>query len=365
MLSVPNGMSNSSDRPVRLVNNLSDTLSVYIYSANNNTAVSDEKIILNSDNSQSNWANSLNENGTPGFRNTLTILNNDLEVSDIHINPEYPFDGDDVDVFTKVKNSGLNEINNYSIQIYNDLNFDSLGQTSELILNQNFFNLLPGDSNTVNTTLNNLPEGNYQIISKANYTNDEDTSNNKKVFDFTVLPPGNNFNDVVINELMYAPNPDEPEWIELFNNTSSNINLKGWQISDNTTTTTISNENIFINSGSFVVLSEDSTIFNFYDIPVSVIVLNLPSLNNSGDDITIKDSLGIKLDSVSYSPDWGGNSDGKSLERISSLNGSNDPENWGTSESIYNATPGEINSITVKDFDLKLLLLNPKKILEF
>ncbi len=51
-------------------------------------------------------------------------------------------------------------------------------------------------------------------------------------------------------------------------------------------------------------------------------------------------------------PSWGGNTGGKSLERISTENSSVDPSNWGTSESIFKATPGLINSITRKDFDV-------------
>ena len=61
-------------------------------------------------------------------------------------------------------------------------------------------------------------------------------------------------------------------------------------------------------------------------------------------------------------PDWGGNVGGKSLERISSDNTSTDPLNWGTSVSIYKATPGLINSITKKDFDISVsdILFDPE-----
>ena len=46
---------------------------------------------------------------------------------------------------------------------------------------------------------------------------------------------GNKYNDIVINEIMYAPSSGDPEWIEIYNRSSSAINLKGLSISDNST----------------------------------------------------------------------------------------------------------------------------------
>ena len=108
------------------------------------------------------------------------------------------------------------------------------------------------------------------------------------------------------------------------------------------------------------MLSRDSSILNFYQVPVDIIVFNLPSLNNTGDDVVIKDSLGVIIDSLEYFPDWGGNSGGKSLERISVEGNSTIQSNWGTSVSKNKATPGNINSITPKDFDLKISSFKPE-----
>ncbi|MDZ7763109.1 MAG: hypothetical protein U5K00_01595, partial [Melioribacteraceae bacterium] len=59
------------------------------------------------------------------------------------------------------------------------------------------------------------------------------------------------------------------------------------------------------------------------------------------------------IDSLTYSSLWGGGS-GRSLERINVDLPSSDNTNWGTSVSLNNATPGKINSISPKDFDLQL-----------
>ncbi len=348
------GMANTSNRQLWLLGSNDDTLETYTYSANNSSGISDEKIVMNKDNSTSNWENSLQTNGTPGKRNSVTPLGNDLSFSSITINPEIPIEEDNVQITATIKNKGTNTAQSFSVEIYNDANLDSSGSQQELIFSQTFSNLSPDDSITINTTINSVVQGNYQLIGKVNFPGDEDSTNNKKIIQFTVYPPGNNYNDIVINEIMYAPSSGEPEWVELYNKTASPINLKKWTFSDNSTNVSMTNADKFIQSNSFIVLSRDSSILNFYQVPVDIIVFNLPSLNNTGDAVVIKDSLGVLIDSLEYLPDWGGNSGGKSLERISVEGNSTIQSNWGTSVSKNKATPGSINSITPKDFDLKI-----------
>ena len=360
------GMSNTENRRIWLINTLDDTLEAYFYSANNSQAHSDEKIILMKDSSQSNWANSLITNGTPGFQNSVTPVQFDLQMASLAFQPPTPVEGDDVTTFAKVKNIGTSKADNYTIEIYNDANFDSTADPAELIFTQQYTSLSAGDSIIANTTLNSLLAGNYQIIAKVIFIQDENLSNNELIKSFIVFPPGTNYNDVVINEIMYAPSTGEPEWVELYNRTESPINLKKWKFSDAASSVTITNMDKFIPATGFIVLTADSSILNYFNVPCEIIKFNLPALNNTGDAVTIKDSIGIKIDSLYYYPDWGGNEGGKSLERISVDRISLDPTNWGTSISIYKATPGNINSITQKDYDIFVpnFLFNPQFPLE-
>ncbi len=346
------GMANTSDRPIWLVNTTDDTLEAYTYSANNSQAFSDEKINLVKDSSSSNWANSLVQNGTPGFQNSVTPVQFDLALSSLTFSPTLIFEGDDVTITVKVMNLGSDIAANYSVEIYNDVNFDSVADPGEIIFSQNYFNLASGDSISASTVMNSLTAGNYQIIAKVVFAQDENLLNNSKIKSFNVYPPGNNYNDLVINEIMYAPSSGEPEWVELFNRTPSSINLKHWTFSDNSTSVEITNNDILIPSEDYIVLTKDSSILNFYNVGSEIIKVNIPALNNTGDAVVIKDSVGAIIDSVLYSPDWGGNSGGKSLERISIEQNSNDETNWGTSVNPFKATPGRINSLTQKDFDL-------------
>ncbi len=219
-------------------------------------------------------------------------------------------------IFVNVKNIGESNAANYSIEIYNDADFDSTADPGELIFSQNFSNIASGDSVTVSTIMSSLPAGDYQIISRVIFSEDENLLNNELIDVFIVFPPGNNFNDVVLNEMMYAPSSGEPEWVELFNRTSSQLNLKEWTISDLTSTVTITTEDKFIPPNSFVILTKDSSIINFYDIPSEVIQLNLPSLNNAGDAIVIRDLLDVLMDSVLYSPDCNNNCNNTSYSII-------------------------------------------------
>jgi hypothetical protein len=348
------GMANTTSRPLWLLNGVNDTLDYYFYSANNSTAISDEKKILNRDSLQTNWANSLVINGTPGFTNSVTPTNYDLQLSSLTFSPPNPILGKDVTISAKILNKGILSAANFSLEIFNDINKDSIADLNERIFNQSYSNLSSNDSVTASTVLNSLPADLYQIIARVNFADDQNLTNNVLIKQFTVSPPGNNFNDIVINEIMYAPSSGEPEWIEIFNRTSNSINLKNWKLSDASTTITITTQDKIIDANSFLIIARDSSILNYYNVPSQIIAVNIPALNNTGDAVVIKDPLGILIDSVSYLPTWGGNVNGKSLERISVDGLSNNSTNWGSSVSLDKATPGKINSITPKDFDLTI-----------
>ncbi len=346
------GMANTSDRDVLLLDPAGDTLAFYLYSANNEKGISDEKILLNSDNSSLNWGNSKILNGTPGFRNSITPFNFDLTVTSKNILPFIPKSGDNVNLFITVKNIGLITAGSFIINLYNDLNNDSAAAESELIDSQTFLNLLPGDSVTLSSEMMSLNKGIYHLIAKVIFPEDENTLNDVMNFSFRVYPPPANYNDVVINEIMYTPGSGQPEWIELFNKTDKEINLNKWKISDNNTTTKIINNDFFIPPRSYILISKDSAIKNIFVIKSPLLVANFPSLNNTGDAVVIKDSLNTIVDSLFYQPSWGGNN-GSSLERISFDNPSFDSSNWETSSSKSKATPGYINSVTQKQYDIE------------
>lgn len=349
---------NNTGDQVRVRDSLSRTIDslAYLPTWGGTGGISLERVDVEEEtNLQSNWGSSQDPlGGTPGKENSITPKDFDLAVKRINHSPQFPIEGEPVNISSDILNIGLLTAANFNIQLFNDLNFDGIGQPGESIFNQAFNNLQPGDSVNISTNLNGLTIGSYQIISQVTYGSDENPVNNIMLHQFNVIPKPNDFNDIVVNEVMYAPTSDEPEWIELFNRTNEAINLKGWRLGDNSSNALISSTNITIPPLSFIVISNDASVSNFYEVPSQVKVVSLPAFNNTGDDVKLTDSLGRTIDSLRYASSWGGSSGGRSLERIDTDTPTNIQSNWGSSIGTTKATPGKINSISPKNFDLAL-----------
>ncbi len=354
------GMANSSDRTIYLLNSAGDTLTFYTYSANNPAGISDEKINLDGNNDPANWANSLTQNGTPGSKNSVSPVDIDAAVVMLKYAPQFPVHGDDLTFTATISNLGSKEITSATVNFYDDENSDSLFQPEEIFESVSVNVLAPGDSVTVQAVLGNIQPGEYLIHAEVTSDGDGNLFNNGQSVSIKVNLPAADFHDLVINEIMYKPENGEPEWVEIFNASEKDINIEKWSINDKSTGATIKNESYYLNSGDYLILAENETITDYYKINSPLIILNLPSLNNSGDAITIKDSLGRIIDSVEYRGNWGGEN-GKSLERIDPAGNSVDSANWSSSVNPNGATPGFINSVTKKDFDAAItgILFSP------
>ncbi len=350
------GMANTTSRDVSLLNASDAVLETYTYSADNNAGISDEKYIINKDNSSANWRNSATAHGTPGKINSVTPITylHNLTIRFNSLTPANPVERDSVQVKFIVKNNGVNDAPNFSVEIFRDINADSVEQMSERIFSQSFTDLSSNDSIFVQAKFYAGQAGKNLIIAKVNYLLDEKTSDNKTYVLTTIGEKPAAYSDVVINEIMYAPSNDEPEWIELYNRTDHTVNLKNWIIADNSLTAVITTTDFLLQPNEYVVVSSDATITSYYQQTFNLIVKGLPSFSNTGDNVVLKGSTNITVDSVKYSPTWGGNTGGRSLERISFNAASNEPGNWKTSVSKFKATPSKINSISDKKNDLSI-----------
>ncbi len=350
------GMANTSNRFVYLLSEGNDTIDYYEYTANNKSGFSDEKIDITLENESSNWANSVAINGTPGISNSVSQKNYDVCIQNLFSEPEIVFVDELIYFTAKIENLGKNNVDYFDINIFIDLNNDSLNQLNEQILDTTITNLSAADSLELTKKIIINKSGIYNVYAEVIFNLDENKDNNYFSEQLIVREKPNAFNDLVINEIMYKPLNDQPEWIEIFNNTNTAINLKNWRIADKLSVVQITNSNVVIQSNEFFILSEDSNISNYFDIDSNLIVLNLPSLNNTGDNLKLLDSLNRIIDSVDYKETWGGNN-GYSLERISSNTESNISSNWNSSQSKYFATPGKINSISQKENDITLFAI--------
>jgi hypothetical protein len=151
--------------------------------------------------------------------------------------------------------------------------------------------------------------------------------------------------DVIINELMYAPDTKmgHPEWIELYNRSTEPIELTGYRIVDSSGRECKLPENTFIRPLSYLVLTRKLSSFKGWFPGVEAVEVKLPSLNNSGDTVSLLGPSGELIERMSYR---GGGERDRSLERIDPKRSADDPGNWHASLDKKGSTPGARNSVT-------------------
>jgi hypothetical protein len=159
---------------------------------------------------------------------------------------------------------------------------------------------------------------------------------------------------VVINEIMYAPLAPEPEWIELFNAGPTAVDVGGWTVQDaGATKRTI--PPAVIPSGGYLLLTKDTTkLLAIRLIASPMLQFSLPSLNNSGDIVALRDGASRTIDSLRYASAWGGNG-GISLERRFPSALATADTSWGNSTSPTGATPGKKNSLSPAERNISIL----------
>jgi hypothetical protein len=310
-------------------------------------------------NLQTNWASSLDiEQSTPGRINSITPKQFDLSVAEMSFNPRFPVPDDDVFVSAIVRNNGSSPANNFNVEFYIDT--DSNNVVDQLLSREVSLGLASGDSANVSSTIpiENISSKTLTAV-RIVYVDDEDTLNN--YFEKSV-EPGFPAKIVLINEVMYNPADSEPEWIEVVNVSSEEINIKNWSVSDVLSTPTksfITNEDVFLQPEEYLVIAKDTSFNSAHpEVTSKILFANFGTLGNTSDGIIIYDFRDGIIDSLFYRSLWGGGK-GFSLERISLEEETNDSINWTTSLSPNGSTPGEPNSIgNVPDYERYDLVIN-------
>jgi len=142
----------------------------------------------------------------------------------------------------------------------------------------------------------------------------------------TVLPASTG--DVVISEIMYNnPGTDDYEFIELYNNASSAVDLNGWSFVQGVTFTFPAHT---LAPGDFVLVAIDSAAFETAFGKTAYQWTG--GLNNGGETIKLVDGAGTFVDSVAYDDanGWPTTPDGfgPSLVLCDYGSDNNDPANW-------------------------------------
>ena len=276
----------------------------------------------------------------------------DLALTGLTIEPANPREGEILSVHVRIANRALSGTLSFTLQLFDDVDPDSLS-SKERKVDERSFTIFLSSSDSAVFTLNDpsvLP-GRHGISARLMLPGDEDSTNNMLAEPILV---GYSPQTVLVNEIMYAPSAG-PEWIECINTSADTISLSQWKVGDNTSSRGIINSaSPLIFPRQYFLIARDSSILNSYpSIHAPVMKANLPALNNDFDAVVISDPAGNMIDSVAYNSSWGGTG-GRSLERVDTAAPSNQPGNWGSSRSSAGATPGSINSLTKKEFDVSV-----------
>jgi len=352
------GLSNSNAECISIVNAEGVVVASYTYSIENSSGRSDEKIDPQRGDSSANWANSLVENGTPGSRNSVTPPDHDLTVSGFKWDQIGLESRDSINVWISVRNIGLLP------SIDSLFLLEQVSDSERLLQSWQGWMLNPDDSIQFYAMLRLTNQSPRRLIAKLSGSDERDDNDIRVMTIFTEEQTS----AIVINEIMYASEPQRSEWVELHNTAPYSMSMRGWSFGDGTaihdsTRRFILPDTVVAPSG-FVVLSSDSSIY-FDNIPVEIPVFvwgSRPiSLNNTGDSLILFDDHGEFADRVDYRPSWGDRTVGISLERISTLSASNDHLNWAASLDSTGGTPGRVNSRALPSYAAgrELLVLEP------
>jgi hypothetical protein len=284
---------------------------------------------------------------TPGTINSLSKKERDISVENIFLSTKSPMVNQEFEIGAVVKNIGREPIIQATLRFFLDANNDSIPQPAELVHEVALLTLLPSDSQTIVRPISIASQGTQRIFISAETLRDDDSLNNGRGLSFVV---GVQPHSIIINEIMYAPVGDMPEWVEFYNASTSAVDVGGWKISDANTKSqsVLTGMQSIIQPGEYFLATTDSSLQNYFALSVPLFVEPFSALNNTTPDaVVLFDSRGVVMDSVRYTPAWGG-ANGKSLERVDYDFSSTDSANWKSSS----PTPGIENNTARKDFDL-------------
>jgi len=167
-----------------------------------------------------------------------------------------------------------------------------------------------------------------------------------------------NSKDIILTEIFVDPSPQiglpEAEFIEIYNRSINPINLNGWKFSDGNSMASFSTKIILPNEYWIICSSTNASLFSSYANTLGV--SNFPTLNNSGESLTLKTNEGQLIDSLNYSLVWYRDEDkqegGWTLEIIDTNNPCGEEDNWIASEDPKGGTPGKTNSVNDNKPDL-------------
>ncbi len=282
------------------------------------------------------WEISLDSLGTPTVHNSVLPIEKDLELTFL----SFMLSEDQIEHSILIKNIGLEQIPSGIFTCYSSIN----EETTETELFQDEISI----SDSINFSFSAaIPPNGYTTFRYEIYSSEDLNTSNNSDYSFY----NNNALPFVINEIMYDPNEDEPEWLELkVNDFIPALEEIFLVVDEDTLLLPFSDNEYFIITGS----NDDVEFLEAnYDLENVPVFSGLDLLSNNGEQLSIIDESGNLIESFFYLPEWNDKLKGVSIERVNPSLTAN-PENWGPS--VSGCTPGIQNSIFVQVLPVSMKL---------
>ena len=345
------GLSNAGESVI--IRSPDSTISsVMSWSSSTTNGYSWERVSVATVDSLSSWEQSLDINGTPGYRNSVTPPLINLSLLGIEIEPGVV--DELVNIIITLKNEGEHEIPNFSISIYRDE--DQNGEKGagewETSIQENSV-LSSQEVMEFHISLFPLVPGVHQLEVRVFTENDEVSVDDSLRFEVMGSYPTN---IISITEVMYSPFSDQQgEWVEIQNRSGEAVSLQGWTFSDaNQTRHLIADSLLYMDSFEYLTLCASSNITNYFGLELDQVLelSSWPALNSSSDSVRLFDATGHRVASIYYRGSWGESA--TTLERRHPDSHPHEEINWAASAHTDGGTPSRMNTRHLLPVDIQI-----------
>ncbi len=195
-------------------------------------------------------------------------------------------------------------------------------------------------------TLKAIPNSGYKFVQWSDGRKDQSINivinsdvSIGAVFELNKMPR------VVINEFNFSSpkSHDSGDWIELYNNDSTAINLSNWIIKDDSPSLGFTiPQNTILQPNEYLVVCKNREKFNKqYNIQGNILGDFTFGLNSNGDSINIYNEQGSLIDQLNYTREWTAGNSGDTLSLIDPNSDNSLSSNWSLIDNF--GTPAKEN----------------------
>lgn len=280
------------------------------------------------------WVGSAGDFGSPGSENTVANADFPPTASNVTRNPQVPSSSDLVTISAELTDDDpLTTASSTKQLFYNS----GSGFTATSMLNSSgdiFEGVVPPQAN--GTIVNYY----VSVTDIGGQTTTSPTDAPVSFYSYQINNSGTT-PALVINEILYN-NGSSYEFIEIFNNTGSAVDLSFWLLSDGSNVWTIPS-GTSVNDNDFVVFTDNTASFSAANPSVSNVVGDVFfGLSSAGESVILMDINEVVSDQVDYENgvnSWPSTSTNFSIELLSPSFDNNQGASWKTSDNA-GGTPG-------------------------